>query len=68
MRKRRAREKFPLAGLVEESRIILNGSECTVQHVLREGNVCADALAKFAAEQPEDLLVVNDPQQKFEAC
>ncbi|CAL5436955.1 unnamed protein product [Camellia sinensis] len=54
-------EKHPYRGLVEDARIIFNGCQCTAQHVYREGNLCADALAKLGAEQPEDILVVHEP-------
>ncbi|CAL5413457.1 unnamed protein product [Camellia sinensis] len=50
-----------LRGLVADARIIFTGCQCTVQHIYREGNLCADAMAKLGAEQPEDILVVNDP-------
>ncbi|CAL5366189.1 unnamed protein product [Camellia sinensis] len=50
----------PFQGLIEDARIIMRGCECTIQHVLREGNSCADAMAKFGAKQPMELLVVND--------
>ncbi|CAL5417905.1 unnamed protein product [Camellia sinensis] len=45
-------EKCPFREIVEDSRIILRGCECSVQCVSRGGNICADALAKFGANQP----------------
>ncbi|CAL5332699.1 unnamed protein product [Camellia sinensis] len=54
-------EHHLLRGLVADARIIFTGCQCTVQHIYREGNLCADAMAKLGAEQPEDILVVNDP-------
>ncbi|THG12743.1 hypothetical protein TEA_006691 [Camellia sinensis var. sinensis] len=59
MRKRRAREKFLSAGLVEESRIILNGSECTVQHVLRE-DTDRDKLAQSGGKFAHYLCKILD--------
>ncbi|THF96277.1 hypothetical protein TEA_018175 [Camellia sinensis var. sinensis] len=59
MRKRRAREKFPLAGLVEESMIILNGSECTVQHVSRE-DTDRDKLAQSGGKFAHYLCKILD--------
>ncbi|KAL7182936.1 hypothetical protein ACSBR1_041590 [Camellia fascicularis] len=53
-------KRFP-QGLVEDARIIFNDYQCTVQHTYRDGNLCADAMAKLGADQPEDILVVNDP-------
>ncbi|CAL5386647.1 unnamed protein product [Camellia sinensis] len=52
----------PFRSLIKDTRIILRGCECTIQHVLREGNSGADAMAKLGVEQPVELLVVNDPQ------
>ncbi|GMP67668.1 hypothetical protein CsSME_00027579 [Camellia sinensis var. sinensis] len=54
-------DKHPYRGLVEDARVIFNGYQCTAQHVYREGNLCADALAKLGAAQLEDILVVYDP-------
>ncbi|CAL5419769.1 unnamed protein product [Camellia sinensis] len=53
--------KCPFKGLVEDAHIIMRGCECTVQRVYKEGNLCADALAKFGATQPKEILVVNEP-------
>ncbi|XP_028080539.1 uncharacterized protein LOC114282098 [Camellia sinensis] len=55
------RDNCPFKNLVEDSKILLQGCQCTVQHVWKEGNLCADALAKFGAQQPKDMLVVNEP-------
>ncbi|CAL5415798.1 unnamed protein product [Camellia sinensis] len=55
------RDNCPFKNLVEDSKILFRGCQCTVQHVWKEGNLCADALAKFGAQQPEDMLVVNKP-------
>ncbi|KAL7218975.1 hypothetical protein ACSBR2_012110 [Camellia fascicularis] len=53
--------KFPFKGLLEDAKIISRGCECTIQHVYKEGNLCADALAKLGAAQPKEMLVVNEP-------
>ncbi|KAF5934299.1 hypothetical protein HYC85_030470 [Camellia sinensis] len=55
------KDNCPFKNLVEDSKILLRGYQCTVQHVWKAGNLCADALAKFGAQQPEDMLVVNEP-------
>ncbi|CAL5365392.1 unnamed protein product [Camellia sinensis] len=57
--------KCPFRGIVEDSRIILRGCECTVQHVRRGGNICADNLAKLGANQPLELLIVNEPPDEI---
>ncbi|KAL7165267.1 hypothetical protein ACSBR2_041037 [Camellia fascicularis] len=49
-------KRFP-----QDARIIFNDYQCTVQHTYRDGNLCADAMAKLGSDQPEDILVVNDP-------
>ncbi|XP_028083701.1 uncharacterized protein LOC114284948 [Camellia sinensis] len=51
----------PFKNLVEDANILLNGCECTIQHIWKQGNLCADALAKLGANQPEEMLVVNEP-------
>ncbi|CAL5353181.1 unnamed protein product [Camellia sinensis] len=58
-------DKHLLQGLVEDARIIFNGCQCTIQHIYKEGNLCADAMAKLGVDQPEDILVVNDPPTKI---
>ncbi|CAL5344898.1 unnamed protein product [Camellia sinensis] len=58
-------EHHLLRGLVEDAQIIFNGCQCTIKHIYREGNLCADAMAKLGAEQPENILVVNDPPAKI---
>lgn len=49
-------EKHSYKGRVEDTRIIFNRCQCIAQYVFREGNLCADALAKLKAEQPEKLF------------
>ncbi|KAL7227067.1 hypothetical protein ACSBR1_022019 [Camellia fascicularis] len=53
--------KFPFKGMLENAKIIFRGYECTIQHVFKEGNLCADALAKLGAVQLEEIVVVNEP-------
>ncbi|GMP31155.1 hypothetical protein CsSME_00005487 [Camellia sinensis var. sinensis] len=57
--------KCPFCGIVVDSRIILRGCECIVQHVRRGGNICADDLAKLGANQPLELLIVNEPPDEI---
>ncbi|KAL7196821.1 hypothetical protein ACSBR1_036770 [Camellia fascicularis] len=54
-------DKTPFKNLVQDAQILLRGCECSVQHVWKEGNLYADALAKMGANQPEDMLVFNEP-------
>ncbi|CAL5327152.1 unnamed protein product [Camellia sinensis] len=55
-------DKTPFKDLVHKAQILLKGYECSVQHVWKDGNLlCADALAKMGANQPEDMLVFNNP-------
>ncbi|KAL7253808.1 hypothetical protein ACSBR1_008199 [Camellia fascicularis] len=60
-------DKFPYKGLLEDPKIIFRGCECTIHHIYKERNLCTNALAKFRAEQPEDILVVNEPQMEIQS-
>ncbi|CAL5395033.1 unnamed protein product [Camellia sinensis] len=51
----------PFRNLVDDAKILLRGCKCTIQHIWKEGNLYADALTKLGAEQPEDMLAVNEP-------
>ncbi|KAL7256446.1 hypothetical protein ACSBR1_010384 [Camellia fascicularis] len=62
------RDTCPFKNLVEDAKILLRGCNCTVQHVWKEGNLCADALAKLGATQPEDMLDVNEPPTRSKVC
>ncbi|KAL7245022.1 hypothetical protein ACSBR2_000378 [Camellia fascicularis] len=53
-------DNFSFKNLVDDAKILLRGCESTIQHIWKEGNLCADALAKLRAK-PEDILVVNEP-------
>ncbi|CAL5373274.1 unnamed protein product [Camellia sinensis] len=57
----------PFLNLVKNAWILLRGCQCTVQHVWKEGNLCADALEKFGAQQPEDVMVVNEPPVEIQS-
>ncbi|GMP68316.1 hypothetical protein CsSME_00027964 [Camellia sinensis var. sinensis] len=50
---------YPFKNLVEDAKVLFRGCECTIQHIWKQGNLCADALAKMGADQPEEMLVVN---------
>ncbi|CAL5426888.1 unnamed protein product [Camellia sinensis] len=54
-------EKCPFRGIVEDAHIIMRGCDCSIQHIRREANICADATAKLGEYQPADLLIVNEP-------
>lgn len=54
-------ERCPFRGIVEDARIIMRGCDCSIQHIRREANICADTLAKLGKNQPTDLLIVNTP-------
>ncbi|CAL5436861.1 unnamed protein product [Camellia sinensis] len=55
------RERCPFRGVVEDACIIMRDCNCTIQHIKREANICADALAKLGENQLAELLIVNDP-------
>ncbi|KAL7259307.1 hypothetical protein ACSBR1_005238 [Camellia fascicularis] len=54
-------DRCPFKNLVEDAQILLRGCECSVQYVWKEGNLYANFLAKMEANQPEEMLVMNDP-------
>ncbi|CAL5424608.1 unnamed protein product [Camellia sinensis] len=58
-------EKCPFRGIVEDAHIIMRGCDCSIQHIRREANICADATAKLGEYQPADLLIVNEPPAKL---
>ena len=41
-----AHQSFPLRTLVEDSRFLLRRCKSTIQHTLKQGNRCANKLAK----------------------
>ncbi|KAL7202139.1 hypothetical protein ACSBR1_033752 [Camellia fascicularis] len=49
-----------LGSLVEDSKFLIHRCGYTLQHVLREGNLSADGLAKIGADQDEPLVVMDD--------
>ncbi|CAL5382095.1 unnamed protein product [Camellia sinensis] len=51
----------PFRSIVEDSRHLIRRRNCSIQHILREGNKCADLLANMGAEQLEPLVVVDEP-------
>ncbi|XP_028072274.1 uncharacterized protein LOC114274528 [Camellia sinensis] len=58
-------ERCPFWGIVEDARIIMRGCDCSIQHIRREANICADAMAKLGEYQPADLLIVNEPLEEL---
>ena len=50
-----------LRNIVEDARHLLKRCRCSTHHILREGNQCADTLAKGGAEQEEHLVGMEDP-------
>ncbi|CAL5416069.1 unnamed protein product [Camellia sinensis] len=54
-------ERCHFWGIVKDARIIMRGCDCTIQHIRREANICADAMAKLGEYQPAELLIVQDP-------
>lgn len=49
------RDRCPFKNLVEDAQILLRGCDCSVQHVWKEGNLCADFLAKMGAKKWEPI-------------
>ncbi|CAL5366927.1 unnamed protein product [Camellia sinensis] len=53
--------------IVEDARHLLKRCRCSIQHILREGNQCADKLAKLGADQEEHLVVMEDPPEEVQS-
>ncbi|GMP53386.1 hypothetical protein CsSME_00018848 [Camellia sinensis var. sinensis] len=51
----------PYRAIVEDANFILSRCQCSIQHIPREGNQSADALANLGASQQEHLLYLEDP-------
>ncbi|XP_028059243.1 uncharacterized protein LOC114262983 [Camellia sinensis] len=58
-------ERCPFRGIVEDARIIMRGCDCSILHIRREANICADVMAKLGEYQPADLLIVNEPPEEL---
>ncbi|GMP66450.1 hypothetical protein CsSME_00026814 [Camellia sinensis var. sinensis] len=52
-------EKCPSWGIVKDARIIMRGCDCSIQHIRREANICADAMAKLG-EIPTDKVAYRE--------
>ncbi|KAL7172086.1 hypothetical protein ACSBR2_031725 [Camellia fascicularis] len=53
-----------LRSIVEDARHLLKRCKCFIQHILREGNQCADKLANLGADQEKHLVVMEDPPEE----
>ncbi|XP_028093920.1 uncharacterized protein LOC114294018 [Camellia sinensis] len=51
----------PFRSIVEDSRHLIHRCNCSIQHILREGNKCVDLLANMGADQLDPLVVVDEP-------
>ncbi|XP_028100952.1 uncharacterized protein LOC114300280 [Camellia sinensis] len=60
MQKKKVEVISSLRSLVEDSKFLIRRCGYTLQHVLREGNLSADGLAKMGADQDEPLVVMED--------
>lgn len=51
----------PYRAIVEDARHLLQQCNCSIHHIVREANQCADKLANMGADQFEHLVVMEDP-------
>ncbi|XP_028102446.1 uncharacterized protein LOC114301680 [Camellia sinensis] len=51
----------PFRTIMEDSRHLIHRCNCSIQHILQEGNKCADMLTNMGADQMEPLVVVEEP-------
>lgn len=56
-----ANTNHPQSNIVNDGHYILNRTGCTISHNYRGANECADFLARFGAEQTEELVVIDQP-------
>ncbi|GMP38659.1 hypothetical protein CsSME_00009817 [Camellia sinensis var. sinensis] len=56
-----AASSSPFRAIVEDANFLLSRCQCSIQHVPREGNQGADALANLRANQQEHLIYLEDP-------
>ncbi|XP_028120402.1 uncharacterized protein LOC114317817 [Camellia sinensis] len=56
-----AASSSPFRAIVEDANFFLNRCQCSIQHVPREGNQSANALANLEANQQEHLIYLEDP-------
>ncbi|KAL7178090.1 hypothetical protein ACSBR2_031277 [Camellia fascicularis] len=47
--------------IVEDARHLFRRCNCTIRHIMREDNKCADLLANMGADQREQLVMVDGP-------
>lgn len=47
--------------IVEDSRHLIRRCNCTIHSIRREGNKCADVLAKMGSNQMDQLVVMEEP-------
>lgn len=55
----RAPENHPQRNFINDAKSLLTSTEATLNHIYREGNECADHLAKMGAEQDEILILID---------
>lgn len=46
--------------VVEDAKHLIRRCQCSIQLIVREGNMCADKLANLGANQDEPLVVTED--------
>ncbi|KAK3033407.1 hypothetical protein RJ639_032380 [Escallonia herrerae] len=56
-------DKHPMKRIHDECREIMASCGCFMVHTVREGNICADMLAKLGHWQQSDYLEWRDPPQ-----
>lgn len=53
-------QNHPQKDMIEDGRKIMKEFECVIVHTLREGNHCADQIAKLGRRQPEEFCFLED--------
>ncbi|CAL5436221.1 unnamed protein product [Camellia sinensis] len=56
-------QSYPFRAFIFDIKALHQRTECTIAHIYREGNKCADELARLRVDQAEDFEVYEDPPQ-----
>ncbi|KAL7196303.1 hypothetical protein ACSBR1_036331 [Camellia fascicularis] len=57
--------QFPYKAMLEDIKFLMKRCNCSVIHILRENNKCADGLASRRVNHVENLVVLNDPPNEI---
>lgn len=53
----------PHKALIEDTKFLLQRCNCSLSHILREGNKVADKLANMGVAQDEHVVILEPPEE-----